>query len=217
MVRVTAPPLETGAALLHEVNWTIELTLREGSERLGAAALDLPTRTAWTVAELVFHLMLDAQRTLVALAMTTDEPATVDECGYWAPYRPGLGDGPAAHERYVRLATAAYAESGGLTAQWRLTAHAAVNALRLAGRNVTTQGETLAPADFASTLLVEATVHLLDLQADRPGPGVPPEALAWTRRVLEGIQGSPLPSEWDDTEAVLRATGRLPGMTALLG
>jgi len=204
--------------LLHEVNHTIYMTLREGSERLGRPALAQPTLCGeWNVGELVFHLLLDAQRALVALAMTTDDPATADELTYWAPYRPGLGDGPAAHAWFVQRATAAYDESGGLTALWRHTTHAAVNALRPARRRVTTQGEVLEPGDFASTLLVEATVHLLDLQGGRPGPAVPPPALAWTRRVLEGINGGPLPAEWDDTEAVLRGTGRLPGWQPLLG
>jgi len=72
---VTAPSLRDATDLLHEVNWTIELTLREGSERLGPAGLSLPTLTAeWNVGELVFHLLLDAQRALVALAMTTMTP-----------------------------------------------------------------------------------------------------------------------------------------------
>ena len=215
---MTTPPLGAGADLLHEVNWTIELTLRQENERLRGEALRLPTLTSeWNAGELVFHLLLDAQRALVALAMTTDDQASVDEYTYWAAYRPDVGDGGAAHARFVQRATAAYDENGGLTALWRLTTHAAVRALRAAERNVTTQGEVLTPADFASTLLVEATVHLLDLQAGRPGPAVPPAALAWTRRVLEGIEGGPLPVEWDDAEAVLRATGRRDGWRALLG
>jgi len=215
---VITPSLPSATELLHDVNWTIELTLRQENERLRGAALRLPTLTSeWNAGELVFHLLLDAQRTLVALAMTTDDPATVDECTYWAPHRPDVGDGGAAHARFVQRAAAAYDETGGLTALWRLTTHAAVRALRAAEPNVTTQGEVLTPADFASTLLVEATVHLLDLQAGRPGPVVPPAALAWTRRVLEGIEGGPLPAEWDDVEAVLRATGRRDGWRALLG
>jgi len=210
---VPAPPTRAGADLLDEVNWTISLTLREDNERLGPAALDLPTLAAgWTARDLVLHLLLDAQRALVALAMTTDDPATVDECTYWRPHRPDVGDGGAAHARFVRAAAAAYDENGGLTALWRLTTHAAVNALRRADqqpdRRVTTQGQVLEPAEFASTLLVEATVHLLDLQAGRAGPDVPVAALAWTRRALEGIHEGPLPRWWDDREAVLKGTGR---------
>jgi len=215
---VITASLPSATELLHDVNWTIELTLRQESERLGGDALRLPTLTSeWNAGELVFHLLLDAQRALIALAMTTDDPATVDECTYWAPHRPDAGDGGAAHAQFVQRAAAAYDEHGGLTALWRLTTHAAVRALRAGERNVTTQGEVLTPADFASTLLVEATVHLLDLQAGRPGPAVPPAALAWTRRVLEGIEGGPLPPEWDDTDAVLRGTGRREGWRALLG
>ena len=38
----------------------------------------------------------------------------------------------------------------------------------------------------------------------------PPAALRHTRGVLEAPYGGPLPAAWDDTEAVLRGTGRLP-------
>jgi len=66
-------------------------------------------------------------------------------------------------------------------------------------------------ADLASTLVVEATTHLLDLTVDLAGAPAPaPAALTEGRRVLEGLNGGPLPAAWDDTEAVLKGTGRTP-------
>ena len=62
--------------------------------------------------------------------------------------------------------------------------------------------------DFVSTLLVEATVHHLDLLVGLEGPLPAAGALAVTRRVLDGLLGQPLPAEWDDVPAVLAGTGR---------
>ena len=77
-----------------------------------------------------------------------------------------------------------------------------------------TQGHVLTVADLASDLVVEATVHLLDLTVDLDGaPDPPPAALAEARRVLEGLHGAPLPARWDDTEAVLEGTGRVARST----
>jgi hypothetical protein len=81
---------------------------------------------------------------------------------------------------------------------------------------VRTQGHVLAVPELVSTLVVEATVHLLDLTVDLPAAEGPSEAaLAETRRVLEGLHGGPL--EGADLEVVLRGTGRAPGGPVLLG
>jgi hypothetical protein len=81
---------------------------------------------------------------------------------------------------------------------------------------VGTQGHVLGVPDFVSTLVVESTVHHLDLvvelPAGAPGAAPDPEALALTRAVLEGIHGAPLPAAWDDVTSVLKGTGRV-GLT----
>ena len=62
--------------------------------------------------------------------------------------------------------------------------------------------------DFVSTLLVEATVHHLDLLVGLEGP-LPAAGSGWpnrpsrTRRVTASA-----PAEWDDVPAVLAGTGR---------
>lgn len=165
---------------------------------------------AWTVRDLLFHQLLDPQRALVALASPAAGPADVDAVTYWDSFHPDRrDDDDADHAAYVRRAAAAYAGPGGLVEQWRETSTAAARAVAAADADarVRTQGHTISVADLASTLVVEATVHLLDLDL----PVAPPAAaLAHTRGVVEAAYGGPLPGTWDDREAVLRATGRLP-------
>ena len=191
---------------------------------LGDDAFERPTRTAaWTVRELLLHQLLDAQRALMALACTTDARPDVDELSYWAPFRPGEGDGGAAHARFVRAAAAAYASPRGLVAHWRDTAQAAVRAARAADleSRFETQGHVIALPDLLSTLVLEASVHHLDLIHELPAaPPTPARGLALTRRVLEGLLAAPLPPSWSDADAALRGTGREPltaGDRAALG
>lgn len=71
-----------------------------------------------------------------------------------------------------------------------------------------TQGHVIGVGDLVSTLVVEGTVHHLDLGLHLDDPGPSAACLAHTRTVLEGILGGPLPADWTDTEAALRSTGR---------
>ena len=173
-----------------------------------------PTRTEWSVAELVWHQCLDAIRALAAAATVVVEEPDVDAVTYWADYTPDQGDGGAAHAAYVRRAAAAFASPRGVVDFWLATGPATARAAAALDPQVciATQGHVMRAPDFVSTLVVEATVHLLDAYGEPPAA-----ALAETRRVLEAIHGAPLDPSWDDTEAVLRGTGRLPGMPALLG
>jgi hypothetical protein len=173
-----------------------------------------PTRTAWTVRELLFHQLLDAQRTLVALASPADagSEADVDAVSYWRPFTPDA-EWNDAHAAFVRVAASAYSTSAVLVDHLATTTEASARAVAAAdpAAKVETQGHVITVADLASTLVVEAATHLLDLTVDLTGsPAPPPAALAEARRVLEGLHGGPLPTGWDDVEAVLKGTGRLP-------
>ena len=166
--------------------------------------------SAWCVQDLLFHQLLDAQRALVAIASPSDAEPDRDAVTYWQEYHPDRGDGGAAHARFVRVAASAYSSPDQLVEHWQETAGAAVRAVAAAppdGR-VATQGHVLTVPDFVSTLLVEATVHHLDLLVGLEGPLPAAGALAVTRRVLDGLLGQPLPAEWDDVPAVLAGTGR---------
>jgi uncharacterized protein (TIGR03083 family) len=137
----------------------------------------------WTRADLLYHLLLDAQRALVTLATPSAAPADVDFVSYWAPFRPGA-EGYDAHARFVRRMAAAYRSDLMIVTLWTETAAAAVHAASTLAEDtkVATQGHVLAAADFLATLAVEATVHHLDLVAADPalaGPSDP--GLAVTR------------------------------------
>jgi hypothetical protein len=87
-----------------------------------------PTRCAgWTVADLLYHLLLDAQGALVAFATPTDDEPDVDAASYWAPHKPG-SPWSAAHERFVRLSTAAHSSYRTVVSRWTETSAAAVHA-----------------------------------------------------------------------------------------
>jgi hypothetical protein len=178
------------------------------------ADFDRPTRTEWTVRELLFHQLLDAQRTLVALASPAapEEEPDVDAVSYWRPFFPDA-DWNAPHAEFVRVAASAYSSGGVLLDHFTTTTEASSRAVAAADQasRVRTQGHVITVGDLASTLVVEATTHLLDLTVDLHGaPRPPAAALAEARRVLEGLHGGPLPGHWDDTEAVLKGTGRTP-------
>lgn len=171
-----------------------------------------PTRAAgWTVRDLLFHLLLDAQRALRTFATPAADPPDVDATSYWTAFRPGDPDA-ADHARFVRVAASAYAAPAELVWHYRETAEAAIRAAAAAdpaGR-VATQGHVLSVPDFVDTLVVEATVHQLDLTRELTAPAPSAQALARVRRVLTGLLGAELPAAWSDTEAALKGTGRQP-------
>jgi hypothetical protein len=180
---------------------------------LGTRGFLRPTRAAsWTVQDLLFHLLLDAQRALIAFASPTEAPVDVDAVTYWLPFKPDTGDIAAPHARFVRIASSAYADPEQLTQHWRSTSAAAVRAATAAlpGNRVETQGHVLEVTDFVDTLVVEATIHYLDLTLHIDGPPLSVPALALTRGVLDGLLGEPVTAQWSDIEYLLKGTGRVP-------
>jgi hypothetical protein len=162
----------------------------------------------WTVRDLVLHLLADAQRGLVALAMPSTSEPDCDAVSYWV-------DAPSGHDpeyrelRAVRTIASTYGLEP-LKRQYEETSQAVV---ALAERSapaavVPTQGHSLRVDDLLTTLVVEAAIHHLDLVAhwDRRGPA--PETLAVVRRTLDGLLGHPVPLGWDDVTYARAATGR---------
>ena len=181
--------------------------------QLDPADFWLPTAaSAWCVQDVVFHLLLDAQRALMTYATPAVEPADVDAVSYWQPFRPGSdARAEAAHARFVRLASAAYGSTEALIGHWDDTASAAVRAAgsTAPGTRVATQGHVLDVDDFSSTLVVEACVHHLDLLAELSSyPEPDPLVLRHTRGVLESIGGHRFPPSWSDRKAVQLGCGR---------
>jgi uncharacterized protein (TIGR03083 family) len=171
-----------------------------------------PTGTElWSVKDLLFHLMCDAQRALIVFTTSADGPADTTAVSYWSSWRPGQ-PGADDHARYASRAAAAYGRPSGLVAQWTETSRAAVRAARAhdGAALVTTQGHVLTAADFVHTLAVEGVVHHLDLTLELPAPGLSEDAYGLVLDVLTGLLGADLPAAWSPTEAILKGTGRQP-------
>ncbi len=162
----------------------------------------------WVVRDLVFHLHADCVRALVALHSPAGRVADCDAVGYWRDW----GSDPATDEA-IRSGTRT--ESGSHS--WAALRDRYLEASAAAGRAVTgadpesvvaTQGRAITVADLASTLVVEATVHHLDLVRHLPGAAGPSsEGLAEARRVVVTLLGRDLVG-WPDERVALVATGR---------
>lgn len=172
-----------------------------------------PSRCAgWSVADVVVHLLGDAQRALVACATPTDDAATTDAVGYWGDW--AVQRDPDQQQReaaFTRTWASAY-RPDGLRRHWRDTAEAAARALaaRHPDERVRTQGYAIRVGDLTRTLVAEAVVHHLDCLLELPGQPAPPAAAL--RLVLEdfaALAGVPLPGG-DDVGWVLRGAGRAP-------
>jgi mycothiol maleylpyruvate isomerase-like protein len=165
----------------------------------------------WSIADLLLHVTLDAQRALVALATPADEPADVDFVSYWRGF-PGDPEAALAHGQWVRRSAAAYQRPSGIVGHWTETSAAAARAAAEAGpaRRVATQGHVLTVPDFLITLVTEAVIHHLDAIVSLPdaaGPSPEPVALALaTLRGLAAPEG--VPARWSEREALLKGTGR---------
>lgn len=180
-------------------------------DAIGPDDLDRPTWCeAWAVRDVLVHLLGDAERALVACATPHPGPATVDAAGYfaaWAGSADRAGDDRAA--RFTRTVASAY-RLPGLRAHWADLSGAAVRAVaaRPATSFVATQGHVLTVGELERTLVLEASVHHLDVLRDLPHP--PPE-LVVAAEVLSALAGEPVPPAPD---RVLLATGRTASAAA---
>ncbi|GAA1556704.1 maleylpyruvate isomerase N-terminal domain-containing protein [Kribbella sancticallisti] len=193
--------------------------LTEVVQGLSDADYDRPTRCeGLAVGPLLVHLLYDAERALMGFATPSGAEADRDFVTYWQDFPPRPDGEPVPDTRFLRTVASAYAEpSKKLAGHWRelseAAARAAVVALAEKGHKVETQGHVLRASDFVATLVVEATVHHLDLTLELPAAPEPdPEALQVTARTLDGLFGPEAWDVigWDTTTYVLKATGRLP-------
>jgi uncharacterized protein (TIGR03083 family) len=173
----------------------------------------------WVVADVLYHLLCDAQRALVALASPVSARPDRDFVNYWA----GSGGQSAdwvAGAWSVRRSAAAYRDGAGTVALWRDTAP---TVLRAAGRadpkgRVTTQGHVLTVPDLLATLATEAVVHHLDMTVNlERAPGPRGQAVAMAARTLNGLLDleqphgrAEYPAGWSAEEYLLKGAGRVP-------
>lgn len=188
--------------------------LTETVQGLSDADFQRETRCAgMPVGPLLVHLLYDAQRALIAFASPAVVEPDRDFVTYWRDFPPQ----PEGDTSFVRSVAAAYRKPGLLVQHWREVSEAAVRAasagLATKGHQVETQGHVLRAVDFVATLVLEATVHHLDLIVGLPGAPEPdPEGLQVAARTLDGLFGPEAWDviAWDTTTYVLKATGRLP-------
>ncbi len=62
--------------------------------------------------------------------------------------------------------------------------------------------------DLLATLVVEATIHHLDMTVDVDSAGPHPEPVAITRDTVDGLLGRSTPEAWNNEQWVRAATGR---------
>ncbi len=168
------------------------------------------------VGQLLVHLLYDAERALIAFASPAAVEPDRDFVTYWKDF-PAHPRGDDAGTSFVRTVAAAYRRPGVLVQHWREVSEAATRAaafgLAEKGRRIETQGHVLRATDFVATLVLEATVHHLDLIVGLPGAPEPdPEGLQVTARTLDGLFGPEAWDEigWDTTTYIMKATGRVP-------
>lgn len=184
---------------------------------LGDADAWTPTGcSGWVVRDLVVHLRADTVRALVAVHTPAGRAADCDRVRYWADW----GSDEEADEetrRWTRVESVPWSWPG-LRDRYVEAAGAAARALDAADpvAVVATQGHALTVADLTSTLVVEATLHHLDLVASLDAPGPPAEGLAEVRRVIEALLGRDLRG-WDDDRVALVGTGRATATATELG
>jgi uncharacterized protein (TIGR03083 family) len=190
----------------------------ETVQGLSDADFQRPTRCkSMPVGPLLVHLLYDAQRALMAFASPTIAEPDRDFVTYWQDFPPRADGEPEPDNSFVRTVASAYRKPAVLVQHWRELSEAAARAASLGlmekGRRVETQGHVLRASDFVATLVLEATVHHLDLILELPdAPEPDPEGLQVAARTLDGLFGPDAWDVigWDTTTYVLKATGRLP-------
>jgi hypothetical protein len=210
-------PLEFGVALAAlKAAYT---GIDELSARLSPAdLLEFSRCRGWVVADVLYHLLSDAQRALVALASPAPGPPDRDFVSYWSGFADVSRDWvPGA--LWVRRSAAAFRDGTGVISFWQETAPAAVRSASRADPegHVKTQGHVLAVPDLLATLAVEAVIHHLDMTVHvDAAPEPADEAVAIATRTLDGLFGvrqphasGTYPAGWSAQEYLLKATGRL--------
>ncbi|MGA8114388.1 MAG: maleylpyruvate isomerase N-terminal domain-containing protein [Actinocatenispora sp.] len=173
-----------------------------------------PTRcTGWAVIDVLYHVLLDGQRALIALATPEDRLADTDYVTYWREFAGAKRPGTREHARAVRIAASAF-RPRTLIQLWEETSGAAIRAARTtaADSRLITQHHVLTLPDLLATFAVEACLHAMDMAVDLPGsPDPDPEPLALVRRTLDGLLGAGVSRpDWTDEQYALKGTGRLP-------
>ncbi|MFF5294302.1 maleylpyruvate isomerase N-terminal domain-containing protein [Paractinoplanes globisporus] len=181
---------------------------------LTPAEWELPTRcTPWPVRDLVGHVITALSRVPAMVAAPTPERADTTATAY---YRPDHRFSDAANADRVDTAHGRAATSGGLTADLKAAAQAALAAARHESpdRLVRTRhDDAMLLSDFLTTRVVEVAVHGLDVAdaLNRPAWLTTPAA-EHLQELLFGPQWRHAVAGlgWDPVTLLRRTTGRAP-------
>jgi predicted kinase len=207
-VAMSDPATERYLDALEQIYEQVSQVVRELDDTAFAGA----TRCAgWDRQALLVHMLADARRALVTFATPGHGRPDVDSVSYWAEYDPKNDAGAMAHGEFIRMSSAAYTSPDWVRQLWLETSTAAVRSGRRCGESlVATQGHVLTLADFIDTLVVEATVHYLDLTVGLDAEPPAATALDITVDTLDGLLGSDPVTHWGPIEYALKGTGREP-------
>lgn len=201
---------------LFTLSWS---ALRRAVAQLPDDAFEAPSGCrGWRIADLVQHLSLQAQELLIVLATPADSAPTADALSWWTP-TPNVPDGRSSRDALIVRMADVHDSAAEAREHFERLAAAAERAALLAHPDLPVMaGErTLTVRDLLGALVLEATLHHLDLHAHRPGEEEPPEgALAAARDMVERRLRLRLPAHWADADALRLATGRRPPTPAEL-
>jgi len=195
----------TGSGLLAGAHDALAVDLTDLDEERSWSATGC---RGWVVRDLVFHLHADCVRALVAVHTPAGRATDCDSVAYWRDWGSDA-DTDQSILRGTRVESSPYSWPA-LRGRYLEAAAAAVRAVAATGPDavLATQGHAITAEDLASTLVVEATLHHLDLVRHLPDAAGPTAAgLAEVRRVGEALLGRDL-AGWTDERVALVATGR---------
>jgi uncharacterized protein (TIGR03083 family) len=172
----------------------------------------LPTGcTGWSVRDLIFHCLTDAQRGLVALHTPAHQAPDRDAVTYWQDHQPS-DVGAANGRRFTRVVASMFLKVDQLRELYLETAAAVVTAaaVTVPEESLATQGHVLTAGDLMRTLAVEVTIHHLDITVSLDDGADPsPEGLLQVRQTLDGLLGHPGPVSWGHAHYARVVTGRV--------
>lgn len=185
--------------------------LRRAVAHCSEGALAAPSGCrGWRNVDLVQHLAAQAQELLIALATPAETAPTADALSWWTP-APPLPDGRCEQDALLRRLSDVHDGPAPVAASFERLAAAAERAAQLSHPDlpVTARERTLTVRDLLGALVLEATLHHLDLVAHLPSAQQPPDdGLAASRKMVERRLRIQLPPQWADADALRLATGR---------
>lgn len=171
--------------------------------------LDASRCHGWSRLDVVTHVLAGWQEMLGGMVSPVDDQPSVDAATYWSAFATEYAtNDPVPTLMSQRRRTAAYARPASAMAQLQDVAAAVRRGvISFPDRRCLWQRHVFQPGDFLAVWAVEDVVHHLDLLASEPAPS---RAIKLARRTIEALVDGPLPSTWNDEDATLVGTGRLP-------